>query len=123
MKLCLTWLIAFAVMIGMQGRAFAVDPCEVLMEQHSHDHDHEHDPGHSHEPCEPCDSSHDSECPLDHHHHHHHEGCYGPAMPIADANDCFLRLNVPHSSLSRFRHEGEVAPDGPCLDKDKPPLI
>jgi hypothetical protein len=121
MKLCFTWLIALAVMLGMHGRAFAVDPCDVVVEEHSHDHNHRTCDQHG--TTEPCGSSHDSQCPLDHHHHHHHEGCLCKTMPVADANDCFLRLNIPHATLSRFRHEGDVAPEAPCLDQAKPPLI
>jgi hypothetical protein len=115
--------VAFGIIVGLQSRVYAADPCEVLASMHSHDHDHHHDHSHDdHQQPEPCGSSHDDQCPTDYHHHHNHD-CLCHGMHFTDAMGAMLRLNVPDFSLSRFRHEGEVAPEGPCLGEDKPPLI
>ena len=114
MRLLFTWLLMFGVFAGICERALAADPCETLLKMHAQEHsDHHHDPS------QPCDPSHDEKCPLD-----HHQQCHcGHSMPLADASDLLAGLAAPACSLSRFRPEGEVAPEGPCLSEDEPPLI
>ncbi|RPJ35182.1 MAG: hypothetical protein EHM17_03715 [Verrucomicrobiaceae bacterium] len=114
MRWILTCLLLLGLCAGLQGRALAADPCEVLAAMHEHgESDHHHDPG------KPCDPEHDKNCPLDHHGH----SCFCHAMPLADVGDPLVRLRVPCLSIGRLRHERETAPDGPFLSEDKPPLI
>jgi hypothetical protein len=123
MKHFITWLVALGIIVGLQSRVHSQDPCDVIASLHEHEHHHHDD--HSNSPDDqqvPCDSSHDDRCPTDHHHHHNHD-CLCHGMHVTDAMAGRLRLKVPDFSLSRFRHEGEVAPEGPCLGEDKPPLI
>ena len=109
-----TWLVLLGVLASLHARASAADPCEVLVAMHEQEHS-----GHHHDPEEPCDPSHDQHCPLE---HHQHSGCCH-AMPLADAAGLFVGLTAPVHSLSRHLPECEVAPDGPCLSEDEPPLI
>jgi hypothetical protein len=107
-------LILLGVIAGMQGRALASDPCEVMETTHLHgNHGHQDEPGKS---CDPC---HDKQCPLDHHNH----GCFCHGMPLVPAFDSFISLQVPCRSLSRLEHDGDNPPDGPFFSEDKPPLI
>lgn len=114
MRYLLAWLLMLGVFAGLQGRAFAADPCDMMAAMHDNGHsDHHHEPG------KPCDPSHDQKCPLDHHYH----GCFCHGMPLMDARDLSIRLSAPSLSLSLLRHARETAPDGPFLSEDKPPLI
>lgn len=112
MRWMLTWLLLLGVCAGLQARAFATDPCDVISSMNGHS-DHHHESG------KPCDPEHDKQCPQDHHDH----GCFCHGMPLVDASDQVLRLCAPSRSLSRLCHERETAPDGPFLSEDKPPLI
>ena len=114
MRLLFTWLLAFGVLVGLQGRAFAADPCDVLLAMHAEEHS-----GHHHDPGTPCDPSHDKHCPVEHHQH----GACLHSMPMAMDNDSCARLGCSSFSMAPIRSESELVPDGPFSDLDKPPLI
>lgn len=114
MRFFLTWLLAVGVLVGLQGRAFAADPCEVMLAMHAEEHsDHDHDSE------VPCDPSHDDQCPVEHHQH----GACVHSMPIAENNNEFTRMGCSLFSMTPIRSETELIPDGPFSDLDKPPLI
>lgn len=114
MRLLFTWLVALGVLVGLQGPAFAADPCEVLVAMHAQEHS-----GHLHDPGQPCDPSHDSQCPLEHHQH----GNCSHTMPLAIEHHAPARLGGFGFSLSPIRSEAQLPPDGPFSDLDKPPVI
>lgn len=109
-----TWLVAFGILVGLHGRVFAGDPCEVMLAMHQQEHS-----GHDHDPDLPCDPSHDDQCPID---HHHHCAC-AHAMPLSVDQGVFAGLGRNGFSMAPIRSESEVPPDGPFSDLDKPPLI
>ena len=114
MKLLFTWLVALGVLASLQGRVFAADPCEVLLALHEQEHS-----GHQHDLAQPCDPSHDQQCPLEHHSH----GTCSHAMPMAADIHGPASLGGFGFSLSPIRGETELPPDAPFADLDKPPLI
>ena len=116
MRIISIWLLVLGVCAGFQVRAFGVDPCDILAALHLHEHDHHED---GHEPDAPCDSSHDEQCPLDHHHHGHCTHCMPMTAEIPHAG----RVSHIHFSLVPIRSDAARAPDAPCADLDKPPLI
>jgi hypothetical protein len=86
---------------------------------HTHDHGthhHHHDDNHS--PDAPCGNSHDEECPLD-----HHQGHCCHVMPLAAEFQHPSAVFGFTFSFMPIRSEAELAPDGPYLSEDKPPLI
>lgn len=107
------WLAA--VLVGLQVRVLADDPCEVLTAMHQSDpceHHHEDNP--------PCDPSHGEKCPAE---HHHHCGALCHVMPLVSENDYACRLPLPVSSRLRVIPESDMIPDGPYLSSDRPPII
>lgn len=113
MKGFLTWLLVLGVLAGSWSRVLAVDPCDGLLEMHAQEHSH-----HDHDPKQPCDPSHDSNCPVD---HHHGNCCH--TLPIV--SECQSRVAAPgiHFSLSPLSREAWLKPDEPVHDLDKPPLV
>jgi hypothetical protein len=60
-------------------------------------------------------------CPVD---HHHHGGCSCSfVLPMVVADKLASQFDSQSSFLLGIRHENEVAPDGPFLGSEKPPLI
>jgi hypothetical protein len=120
MRFLFTWLALFGILVGLQGRVLASDPCKVLASLHEaecgdhghshHDHDHSDDPQ---------DSSHDDQCPQDHHHH----GNCGHCMPVFADELLDHGKSTFGFSLSPVRLEHDSPPEGPFADLDKPPLI
>lgn len=114
MRQWFTWLLAFGILAGLQGRLLAEDPCRVIAAMHEHEHS-----GHDHGHGTPCDPAHDDHCPLEHHNH----GTCGHAMPMAAELHATTRLGGFGFSLSPIRSEAELPPEAPFADLDKPPLI
>jgi hypothetical protein len=119
MRTLFTWLALLGIMVGLQGRVLAADPCEVLASLHEaecgeHGHSH-HDHDHS---GDPQDSSHDDQCPQDHHH-----GNCGHFMPLASDGLLAPGKTFFGFSLTPVRMEHDSPPEGPFADLDKPPLI
>lgn len=112
--LLFTWLVAFGILAGLQGRVFAGDPCEVLLDMHAQEHS-----GHDHDHDVPCDPSHDDHCPVD----HHHQCACSQTMPMSAYQGMFAGLGSSCFSMAPIRSESELPPDGPFSDLDKPPLI
>lgn len=109
----ITWLLALGVLLGLQARVLAVDPCETLLAMHQQEHsDHHHDSD------KPCDPSHDDHCPVE----HHQQGACGHTMPLAAETHSLARVAGSLFSLSPIIEEAELAPDAPSSDLDKPPL-
>lgn len=118
MRATLIWLLVLGVCAGSQLRIIGVDPCEILAAMHLHEHGHHnHENGDTHHL--PCDSSHDKQCPLEHHHHANCTHC----MPMAAELVYPARVCCIHYLLMPIRVDGVRAPDAPCADLDKPPLI
>lgn len=112
MRTLFTWLAVLGILVGLQGRVIAADPCEVLESLHASECGDHHHPDHG-------DSSHDEKCPLDHHHH----GNCSHFMPLV-TDGAISRGSHPFGfSLSPVRLEHESPPEGPFEDLDKPPLI
>jgi hypothetical protein len=114
MRLLFTWLVAFGVLVGLQERVFATDPCGMLLAMHAEEHS-----GHHHDTESPCDPAHDKNCPVE---HHQHCACVH-SMPIAENHSEFARLGCSAFSMAPIRSEADVPPDGPFTELDKPPLI
>jgi hypothetical protein len=109
------WFIVCSLFLGLYARTFAQDPCEVSAKLHAAGKCHVefHD-------CPPGDPSHDGQCPAE---HHNHQGICGHSTPYVAAEVAFIGLSLPRSSDLWLRHEGDEVPDGPCLEKDIPPII
>jgi hypothetical protein len=60
--------------------------------------------------------------PQESHHHHHDCGCQH-ALPLSVEGDLFWRLPVPDFYRLEISGERESAPESPCLQTEKPPLI
>jgi hypothetical protein len=74
----------------------------------------------THEITQHSQSHHDGDqCPVE----HHHLGCCTHTFPSAVENDLSLRLGAQRSSLLGVNRHQEVAPEGPFLSAEKPPLI
>jgi hypothetical protein len=115
MRLVSSFVLVFAVIIGLQARVLAKDPCEVIASMH------QVDPcDHPHEESLPCDPSHEKNCPAEHHHH----GCVVcHVSPLASEDDFASRLELPTSIRLRLWPESELIPEGPYLSSDRPPII
>lgn len=120
MRILSIWLLVLGVCAGFQVRAFGVDPCDILAALRLHEHGNHDGHDHGHQPDAPCDSSHDEQCPLEH--HHHHANCTH-CMPMAAEIPHPARVSGIHFSLVPIRSDAARAPDAPCADLDKPPLI
>lgn len=116
MRQFLTGLMVFCVVAGLGARLLAADIGHVEVCHHAAESccetDHHGTPDEHH---------HDGDsCPAD---HHHHFGCCAHALPLTIDTPWICRLGVPGASLLGVRHEGEIAPEGPFLGSEKPPLI
>ncbi|MCF7674570.1 MAG: hypothetical protein K9N23_05695 [Akkermansiaceae bacterium] len=109
------WFVFCILLAGLQARMFAPDPCEVVAKTHADGKCHV-----EHGECPGGDPDHDDKCPAEHHHHH---GICGHATPYAVDGAGLIGLVLHESSGLWLRHEGDVLPDGPCLEKDIPPVI
>ena len=114
MRILFTWLLTLGILLGLQGNAFAADPCDVLIDMHAQEHSH-----HEHDSEEPCDPNHDENCPLG---HHQAGGNCCHTMPLADEKTSPGNLGGLGFSLSPIQSETTVAPEPPFVDLDKPPL-
>lgn len=104
-----------AVLLGLQLRVLAHDPCEVLttmMEDCHSGHDHGNDA--------PCDAPHDKNCPSE---HHHQGGSCCHILPLVSDHQLACRSAVPASYRLRLHPECALIPEGPYLSSDRPPLI
>jgi hypothetical protein len=114
MKILTSCLIVVAVLLGLQVRVLADDPCEVLAVMTEDCHS-----GHDHSNDAPCDSPHDKNCPSD----HHKSGACCHILPLVSDNQAVCRLASPASYRLRVRPECALIPEGPYLSSDRPPLI
>ncbi|MEO7099819.1 MAG: hypothetical protein ABI162_10695 [Luteolibacter sp.] len=116
MRSFLTWLMVFGVLAGLNLRALSADGscivCFVNVENCC-----KNAPSTSQEKSQDSDSK---KSPADHEHHH---GCCSHVLPLAAMNESNCKFGIPTSFLLVARHESEVAPDGPFLGSEKPPLI
>jgi hypothetical protein len=110
----LPWILLIAIVTGLNARVIGKDPCEVAAKMHCSGGDESHHDHHL-----PCDTSHDQKCPAE---HHHHVACCH-SFPSAAEFECTCRLSPPSSSFLGVLLESEIAPDGPFLSEEKPPLI
>jgi len=109
------WFLVCSLLLGLYARTFAQDPCEIAAKFHAAGKCHV-----EHNECPPGDPDHDGQCPADHHNHH---GICGHSTPYVAAEFALIGMNLLRSSDLRLRHEGDEVPDGPCLEKDIPPII
>ena len=119
MRILSIWLLVLGVCAGFQVRAFGVDPCDILAALRMHEHGNHDGHNHGHQHDAPCDSSNDEQCPLDHHHHSNCTHC----MPMTAEIPHPGQTSGIHFSLVPIRSDSARAPDAPCADLDKPPLI
>ena len=116
MRVLLTWMMVLCVLAGINSRVLAADGSCVVCFDKVEDCCNE-------APSASRQNSPDPEgqkCPVD---HQHHRGCCSHTMPLAAVNPSVCRFGISRSSLTAVRHESEVAPDGPFLGSEKPPLI
>jgi hypothetical protein len=110
MKLLLTWILMFGVFAGLNSRVIAVDgTCVACFE----------DGGSSYKETPQKGDPGDNKCPVD----HHHNGCCCHVQLVAAAEKAEAKSGQPVLLLPRDRHESDMAPDGPFLSSEKPPLI
>ncbi|MBC8126654.1 MAG: hypothetical protein H8M99_05850 [Gloeobacteraceae cyanobacterium ES-bin-144] len=120
MRFAFTWLMVLGVLCGLHSRVIGNDPCDLLAEMHRAEKHATPASPHLHEDNAPCDSSHDSNCPVE---HHNSNGACSHALPLTTENDFVRRLTEPTSDLVRMISESELVPEGPYLSSVKPPLI
>ena len=109
------WFLVCSLLLGLYARTFAQDPCEIAAKFHAAGKCHV-----EHNECPPGDPDHDGQCPAEHHNHH---GSCGHSTPCIAAEFALIGMNLLRSSDLRLRHEEDEVPDGPCLEKDIPPII
>lgn len=109
------WIVLCSLLVGLQARIFVQDPCVVAANLHAESECHV-----AHDECPPGESNHDGQCPAE---HHHHDGICAHATPYAVDEAAPMRLALTAAAGLWLRHEGDAAPDGPCLEADIPPLI
>lgn len=114
MKDFFTWLLVLGVLAGSWSRVLAVDPCEGLLQMHAEEHSH-----HDHDHGQPCDPSHESNCPIDHHNH----GSCCHSLPLVAEGLARVTAGGMDFSLSPLSLESWLKPDEPVHDLDKPPLV
>lgn len=121
MKLFLRLLAVFCVIAGLEARVLAEDSCDAEVKTHAIAHavaGADYDPHHSHD--EPCDSSQDRECPLD---HSHQPGACSHSLPFLGTEISPGGFAPVSFSLTLIDGESVIPPDAPLLEADKPPLV
>ncbi|MES2997618.1 MAG: hypothetical protein V4733_12490 [Verrucomicrobiota bacterium] len=109
----LQWLLLLCLFLGLQVRTFAEDPCATHLKSHiAGNCDHQHSDN------EPCHSHHDSDCP-----HGHLPGACAHTLPFAADLSRPPHCFSPGFSLTLIFAEHLAAPDDPCLEMDKPPIV
>lgn len=116
MRFIFTMLMVFCVFAGLNARVFAVScssagECGKVTEPCCQD-----EPGGANAPEDHHDGG---DCPMEHHHH----GFCAHGLPLGVDFQAPAMLPAPGSALLSFLHEGDLAPEGPFLGSEKPPLI
>lgn len=115
MRVFCTWMMIVWVMTGLNARVMGGDFHSVQLEDHSCCESHptaassgQTEDGQDSSPVEP---------------HHHHDCSCLHGLPLSIEGDLFCRLPVPGFRLVGIGGESEIAPEKPCLMREKPPLI
>jgi hypothetical protein len=119
MRIFLTGWIVLCVLAGLNVRLLAAGAhhaicCEAAATPCEGDHS----------ACPPSEHPQEKDgCPGGEHHHHHHHACCSHLPPVVAEEMERGALADRGTEWLGIRPECEIAPDGPFLGSEKPPLI